>query len=220
MDHSDITGPEPQATKTPLAPMAVGLAIFFFFPVGLYLLYKHPVLSRNRGWWWAGGIWSFLMLMTALNDDKHQGKTPKNAEIAEASRDDTKAASPGALEPSEAVVRSQGGNGHTREEKSFEVSKGFGRGSLTVELPKDYDAGIALKDVGLDDSGSVEFTMTWFPERSDEPARRWSAYDQEGVVLVSGVIVYGRSIRGREPTRAHMLLGPDVWRKVKTVKVE
>ena len=72
----------------------------------------------------------------------------------------------------------------------------------------------------LTDYGSLEFTLTWFPERADEPARRWSAFDDKGVVLVNGVIVYGETIRGHQPTRAHMLLGPEVWKKVKTVKVE
>ena len=106
------------------------------------------------------------------------------------------------------------------EEKSFRVGRGLGRGSITVELPRDRDAGIALKDVELTDSGSVEFTMTWFPERANEPAWRWSAYDGKGVVLDSGDVSYGRSIRGREPTRARMLLGPDLWKKVATIKVE
>lgn len=106
------------------------------------------------------------------------------------------------------------------EEKSFKVGKGFGRGSLVVELPTDYDAGVVLKDPEMTDEGSLEFTLTWFPERSNEPARRWAAYDVKGVSLVNGVIVYGRSIRGGEPTRAHMLLGPDLWKKVVTIKVE
>ena len=106
------------------------------------------------------------------------------------------------------------------EEKSFKVGKGFGRGSLVIELPTDHDAGVVLKDPELTAEGSLEFTLTWFPERSDEPARRWAAYDVKGVSLVNGVIVYGRSIRGGEPTRAHMLLGPDLWKKVATIKVE
>lgn len=48
------------------APLVVGLAIFLFFPVGLYLLWRHHVLGRNRTWWWAGGTWGLLVTLVVL----------------------------------------------------------------------------------------------------------------------------------------------------------
>ena len=67
---TDATTPD---TLAVLPPVVVGLAIFLFFPAGLYLLWRHPVLGRNRAWWWVGGAWSFLVLTSAVNGNKKPG---------------------------------------------------------------------------------------------------------------------------------------------------
>lgn len=51
---------EGHSGKQPLAPIWVGVAICLFFPVGLFLLWKHPTLSRNGKWWAAGLTWAVL----------------------------------------------------------------------------------------------------------------------------------------------------------------
>jgi hypothetical protein len=84
---SVATTPNPQATKPPLSTQVVGLAMFLFFPVGLYLLWKHPVLGRNKTWWWVGGVWSFLVLMAAMNGDKDKGPTKNEPPVAEFERE-------------------------------------------------------------------------------------------------------------------------------------
>jgi hypothetical protein len=53
-----------ESSKKPLAPIWVGLAIWLFFPLGLYLLWRHPTLGKNGKWWAAGITWAcFLMFM-------------------------------------------------------------------------------------------------------------------------------------------------------------
>jgi hypothetical protein len=63
-------------------PLWVGLAIFFFFPAGLYLLWKHPTLSRNKTWWWVGGVWSVLFVLAAANGDKDKKPATDTEAIA------------------------------------------------------------------------------------------------------------------------------------------
>lgn len=53
-----------ESSKEGLAPVLVGLAIWLFFPLGLFLLWRHPTLGRNGKWWAAGIAWAcFLVLM-------------------------------------------------------------------------------------------------------------------------------------------------------------
>lgn len=68
-----------------IKPLWVGLAICFFFPAGLYLLWQHPVLSRNKTWWWVGGGWSALVLLLAINGDKDKGASRGTVEVTQAS---------------------------------------------------------------------------------------------------------------------------------------
>jgi hypothetical protein len=68
-------------------PLWVGLAILFFFPVGLFLLWRHPTLSRNKTWWWVGGIWSFLVLVAGMSDDKEKKPTADTPVVIQAPAD-------------------------------------------------------------------------------------------------------------------------------------
>ena len=60
--------------STPIPPMCginalwVGLAILFCWPLGLFLLWRHPRLSQSKAWWGIGGIWSFIILVGLLSD--------------------------------------------------------------------------------------------------------------------------------------------------------
>src|SRR5260370_3037143 len=51
-----------------IKPVYVGLALAFFFPLGLYLLWRHPTLSRKKAWWWVGGVWSLFVIGSAGAD--------------------------------------------------------------------------------------------------------------------------------------------------------
>lgn len=79
---TDVTTTGAGEIKAPLYPPVIGLAIFVFFPVGLYLLWKHPTLGRDRRWWWAGGAWGFLVLLAALNGDKGKSRSEGGAAVA------------------------------------------------------------------------------------------------------------------------------------------
>lgn len=53
--------------KKTLAPIWVGTAVLFFFPLGLYLLWKHPTLRNNRRWWLASLAWAVVYVVANLN---------------------------------------------------------------------------------------------------------------------------------------------------------
>lgn len=71
--------PENNAVVKTLSPLTVGSMIFFCFPIGLLVLWKHPVLGRIKAWWWAGAIWGFLVLCLALNGDDEKRPTSVQA---------------------------------------------------------------------------------------------------------------------------------------------
>jgi hypothetical protein len=58
-----------------IKPKWIGLAIFLCFPIGLYLLWQHPTLGRDRRWWWVGGVWSLVILLAMANGDHGKRKT-------------------------------------------------------------------------------------------------------------------------------------------------
>lgn len=71
----------------PLDPIWVGVAIAVFFPLGFYLLWKHPVLRSNRAWWGAGIAWAALYSVANLNrpaERPHDESSPNASTIAAA----------------------------------------------------------------------------------------------------------------------------------------
>lgn len=85
---SDATGND--STQGGLAPIWVGLAIWLFFPLGLFLLWRHPNLGKNGKWWAAGIAWAcFIMLMASRAEKGEPGAEPDppvtNGQITEPS---------------------------------------------------------------------------------------------------------------------------------------
>lgn len=62
-----------------LDPKKVALAIYFCFPLGLYLLWNHPTLGRNKAWWRVGGAWSCLVFVLAIVMAANVEKDKKSA---------------------------------------------------------------------------------------------------------------------------------------------
>lgn len=52
-----------------LDPSLVGLAIFFLPPLGLYLLWRHPVLKHRTKWWVSACGWLLFVLFAGASDD-------------------------------------------------------------------------------------------------------------------------------------------------------
>jgi len=58
-----------------IAAWKVAVAIWVFFPYGLYLLWNHPELSKNKWWWRCGIAYAVVALVVAINGAdkrKHQ----------------------------------------------------------------------------------------------------------------------------------------------------
>jgi len=81
-----------ESSKKPLAPIWVGLAIWLFFPLGLYLLWRHPTLGKNGKWWAAGITWACLLMFMGSRAENEDVSSPDKPEktLAEASPDTPK----------------------------------------------------------------------------------------------------------------------------------
>jgi hypothetical protein len=214
MDHDAM--PQPRTPASGMSPTLVGLAIVFFFPAGLFLLWRHPTLSRSRTWWWVGGIWSLLALGAAINGGRDKKSPAATPAVARASADAEKPKGrPTRARPS--PTRAEG----SKEEKSYKVSKGWGRGSITIELPEGRDLGIEFADFELSFVGTLRYTLVWHASRGgDVNDMRWTSYDSRGVKLNGSHLDCGETIRSGEPTKGEMALGYDDWKKTARIKVE
>lgn len=76
-DWDEIRGGTLRGSRLSKSPLVVGLAIFLFFPMGLYLLWKHPVLVRNKKWWWAGGMWGLIVSLAVLGRNGNVTASPQ-----------------------------------------------------------------------------------------------------------------------------------------------
>lgn len=63
-----------ESSQEGLAPFWVGIAIFVFFPVGFYLLWRHPTLRHNKVWWAVSVGWAFLYLISNANRPSSTGE--------------------------------------------------------------------------------------------------------------------------------------------------
>jgi hypothetical protein len=75
-----------ESSKEPLASIWVGLAIWLFFPLGLFLLWRHPTLGKNGKWWAAGIAWAcFVMFIGSRAETEGPAETDStSAEQSEA----------------------------------------------------------------------------------------------------------------------------------------
>lgn len=77
-DWDEIRGGNFRGFRFSNSPLVIALAIFLLFPLGLYLLWKHPALGRSRVWWGVGGIWSLLVLGAVVNGGKDRADEVKS----------------------------------------------------------------------------------------------------------------------------------------------
>ncbi|HEU5119192.1 MAG TPA: hypothetical protein VFT74_21560, partial [Isosphaeraceae bacterium] len=75
-EWDEIKGRTFRGTRLSQNRVIVGLAIFLFFPVGLYLLWRHPVLGHSKKWWWAGGAWGFLVILALRGGGGNNPSSP------------------------------------------------------------------------------------------------------------------------------------------------
>jgi hypothetical protein len=60
-------------------PILLAVVLFFFWPVGLFLLWIHPRFGRSKAWWWIGGVWSFFMFIGWMNKKPKSDDPPQVA---------------------------------------------------------------------------------------------------------------------------------------------
>lgn len=112
-----------------LAPILLGLAIWLFFPLGLFLLWRHPTLGKNGKWWAAGIAWACFLVFMGSRAEKEETLDPAKAEasFAEAGASTLKASKKTNRKPPQIKIE--------LANKSPEVQQAYRDG---------FDAGIAL----------------------------------------------------------------------------
>ena len=75
--------------KSPIKPLWVGVALFVLPPLGLYLLWKHPVLSSRRPWWIAGCVWGVIWLTSAFTPSETKEAEDGGGTASTASAEDS-----------------------------------------------------------------------------------------------------------------------------------
>ena len=63
-----------------LDPFLVGLAIFFVAPLGLYLLWRHPVLKHRTKWWLSACGWLLFLVVVGASSDENNSRSGDQAE--------------------------------------------------------------------------------------------------------------------------------------------
>lgn len=125
-----------QGAEKPLAPVLVGLAIFLFFPLGLYLLWKHPSLGRNAKWWASGIAWACMVVLFSGRAEKEQSSQPTEAEKTE-------------VATSSSSQKSQ--KRTNRKPPKIKISLDKKAPELQEAYKEGFDAGIALAYERLDE---------------------------------------------------------------------
>lgn len=87
-----------------VSPLLVGLAIWLFFPLGFFLLWRHPTLGKNGKWWAAGLAWAcFIMIVGSRAEQVNSHDEPASKvtreQTAESSDDSPAESSTGAGTP-------------------------------------------------------------------------------------------------------------------------
>lgn len=77
--------------------IVVALAVLICFPVGLFLLWRHPVLGRSRTWWWAGGLWGVAMSLVLVSKGRAPDQRGPSASRTSASTEAATKANPPSL---------------------------------------------------------------------------------------------------------------------------
>ncbi len=171
------------------------------FPITLVIVWWKSTYSPKAKWTWTGASVMVLLIGLVNSDPKQAQEAPKAAGPAMASS---------------ATSSSK----QSKEKKSYKISKGWGRGSIEIELPKDYDLGIDFADFELSDIGRLSYTLTWHWEGENPTNMRWTSYDSKGVKLDGSHLDFGETIRSDEPTRGMFILGFDKWEKTTRIKIE
>jgi len=81
MSHAKLENEAATAGKG-LPAWLVATALFCFFPLGFFLLAKHPTLSTKRAWWVAGSAWAAFVLMSAFRKETGESVTPEQSSVA------------------------------------------------------------------------------------------------------------------------------------------
>lgn len=73
-------------------------SLLIFPPIGLFLLWRHPVLGKQRNWWVGACIWGLLWLVGNINREQPNEGTEKGRQSSSASPSPASTASDAVLE--------------------------------------------------------------------------------------------------------------------------
>ena len=135
-----------QASKKPIAPMLVGLAMFLFFPLGLYLLWQHPTLGKNAKWWASGIAWACVVMLFSGRAEK-EGETRPDKAAATVTQTE---------KPDNSTAAASGGSRKApkksnRKPPSIKIKLDGNPPEVQAGYKEGFDIGVALANERLDD---------------------------------------------------------------------
>lgn len=156
-------------------PLVVGLSLLLCFPLGLFLVWRHPVWSRNQKLVWTGA-WCGLMVVGAmLPDDKEPPRSDDSQNSTETDFDDVPEWEKEILasEPSQPVRADETTYGKIRtgmpqQEVEAFIGSGFPpRYSGDTMMTVDYGSGRGNILINYEKKGDqwVVWDKTWFPKK-------------------------------------------------------
>jgi hypothetical protein len=118
-----------------ISALLVATAIFIFFPLGLYLLWRHPTLRSQKWWWCAAALWSLIVLVGASREESSQeasapSKAPFPAEVADTSTGDFRSS----------PIKKSGRRKPVDMTQVFRIKKGMTESQVTAILGEPHES--------------------------------------------------------------------------------
>lgn len=148
-------------------------------------------------------------------------RADKNGVVPAVNHSDAKAAV-AALQAEKARAKADkeepkgGDNNGTR----FEVSKGFGRGNMAVEVAPDVSSEIAVSDFSLD-NGTLTFKLHWKGSTGGRTRDPWhySAFDKDGAKVDGGAVGIPSSMELGQRIKARIVLRREDVKEITRVQI-
>lgn len=178
------------------SPLAVGLLLLCFFPLGMYLVWTHPMWQQRTKWIITGCYIAFVLLGSLGSQDDDQGRTSASSQ----STPQSTGAAPQAVNHDDAIGKNRDDDTPTRDELIGLVYKTAAIASLkhmlgTGPSPEEFIelTHEAARQLGAANYDHSRFLLTLEPDRDvtktvGKSEGRVLAYGDETVIFLKSKV--------------------------------